>query len=221
MTVDMVINLALVFFVGNVLGDLRRRQPRLHPRPRVRAQRLRAPAAGSAGLAEADQAQQDLGADRGVLCAAFNLFITVMGVWYHGADRLRRHEGGAVRRRRPRHLDPPLPVPAGSCRTGRRRSGVRTTPDDAGSRGGELRPTIEFERGGCGRPSRVVVRIRRVEGSRPPSSRSLSASAISAPEAFGASFDVAPRPRRSSSARGSRAIRQSRSAGRSACSRPG
>ena len=74
----------------------------------------------------------------------------------------------------------------------------------------------EFEWGGCGRP--LSRQNPSMEGSKPAEFEVEIASAISAPEAFGASFDVAPSAERSSSARGSRAIPRSRSDGRSACS---
>ena len=49
-----------------------------------------------------------------------------------------------------------------------------------------------LERRGSGRASSLVVRITRVEGSRPPEFEVAMESAIASAEAFGASYDVAP-----------------------------
>ena len=77
---------------GQRARHLRRRQPRLHPRPRVCAERLRAAASGSAELAAADQARPALGADRGCL-AVDQPVLHGDRCLVHRAARLRRHQG--------------------------------------------------------------------------------------------------------------------------------
>jgi hypothetical protein len=57
MTIDLVVNLCLVFFVANTPGHLVRQQPRLHDRDRLRAYRVRAAAPRPPSLATPDQAR--------------------------------------------------------------------------------------------------------------------------------------------------------------------
>ena len=64
MTMDAILNMFLITYFAGALDDPRGRQPRLHARARVRAQRLPAAAQGPAQLAAADQAGGGVDADR-------------------------------------------------------------------------------------------------------------------------------------------------------------
>ena len=111
--------------------DLRRREPRLHPRPRLRAQGVRAPAAGSARLAEADQVEQDLGADRS-LTRCDQSVPHGDGCLVHRAHRLRRYEGDPLSASACSASRSCSTSSGGSCRTSRAphwREDTPTMPD--------------------------------------------------------------------------------------------
>ena len=209
----------------------RREQHRLRAREHLRDRGVRPAAEGPAELAATDQAPVLLDADRrGPLRGCSSSSAIVGFGWFQIAG------GGASTAARRRRSSASASSPSrcssscsgGSSRTARRRTGARrrrrcrTRASQSLSR--RRWPRSRSRMLGSGGGPAASRRL----GQNPPwkrpgprNSRSRwRAPRSQAPEAFGASFDVAPASERSSSARASRAIRRSPSAGRSGCSRP-
>ena len=79
MTVDMLVNICFLLFIGNNFGILAASQPRLRARAHVRPVRVRAPAQGPAQLAETDQALGRSGYRSPGILAVWCLILTIVG----------------------------------------------------------------------------------------------------------------------------------------------
>ena len=203
MTVDMAINILFVLFIGNIFGVLaasnlgyvlahmfalsgfvilRRMRPNW-PRP-IKLGAIWVPIAAY---------------PRGV--------VRSFSPWSASAGCRSRLADTATRRRRSSACPSSSSASSssssdGSCRTGSGRTGVRrrrrcrtpvkrrSSPRRCARPSSWLR--CRSKRRGSGRASSLVVRITRMEGSRPPEFEVAMESAIASAEAFGASYDVAP-----------------------------